>query len=417
MTNPLLSTMLEDNFAVIEVARAYVKRPFQFDKAENMIKVAIGVRRCGKTIFLYQMINALLDQGISKEQILILNFEDDRLLPMTFKEMGKLLDAFYSLYPDNHTRRCHLFLDEVQNIEGWYHVVRRFFDTKNAQLYLTGSSSKLLSTEINTSLRGRSLAVEIWPFSFQEYLHINQIPPGATPFGKISQDRMQKHLVDYFLKGGFPAVQVLSGDERTKTLQGYIETIMLRDIIERHKITHVALLKHFIVSLIKNAATSFSIHKFHNDIKSQGYQIGKDTLYNYFKYIEDAFLIFGVSHYHESERIVQNTPKKIYAIDTGLIQAVSLGVNDLYGKLFENLVYLDLRRQRKKIYYYRTQENYEVDFITVDLSGNRECLQVCWDETSEKTLEREMRGLLAVERELGIKGRLITPREYLMQTL
>lgn len=409
----LLATLLDENFDVIEKARTFSRRPFQFAQSDKMIKVAIGVRRCGKTAFLYQTINALLAQGISKEQILIINFEDDRLLPMSFKEMGQLLDSFYSLYPENHSRRCYLFLDEVQNIDGWHHVVRRFFDSKDAQLYLTGSSSKLLSSEISTNLRGRSLSTEIWPYSFREYLEIHQIPLEKKPFGQASLDRMQRHLTDYFLKGGFPAVQMLSDDEHLKTLQDYIDTIMLRDIIERHTISHITLLKYLIITLLKNTASPFSINKFCNDIKSQGYKIGKETLHHYLAYIEDAFLIFTVSLYSESERLRQTTPKKIYAIDSSLIHAVSLGTNNLYGKLFENVIYLELRRQHKKIYFYKTQEGFEIDFITVDIEGQKECLQVCWDESDKATLAREERALLSAEKELGIKGKIITPREYL----
>ena len=362
---------------------------------------------------MYQTINALLDQGVSKEQILLINFEDDRLLPMNFKEMGQLLDAFYSLYPENHTRRCYLFLDEVQNIDGWYHVVRRFFDTKNAQLYLTGSSSKLLSTEINTSLRGRSLAVEIWPYSFKEYLGLHNITQAPKPFGQKSQDILQKHLIDYFFVGGFPAIQNISKDERITTLQNYIDTIMLRDVVERHKITNIALLKYFMMTLLKNASTVFSVNKFHNDINSQGYKVGKDTLYNYLKYIEDAFLVFAIPQYHRSERIRQSTSKKIYSVDCGLIHAASLSESGLYGKLFENLIYLDLRRQNKNIFFYKTKDDFEIDFVTVDRQGQRECIQVCWDSANQHTVEREQRALLSAEKELGIKGRIITPREYL----
>ncbi|MCX7122046.1 MAG: ATP-binding protein [Gammaproteobacteria bacterium] len=412
----LLKTLLAENFAIIDSVRDYVKRPFKFSEADNFIKVAIGVRRCGKTIFLYQTINELLDQGISKEQILILNLEDDRLLPMNFKEMGKFLDEFYSLYPENHSRRCYLFLDEVQNITGWYHVVRRFFDTKKTQIYLTGSSSKLLSTEINTSLRGRSLSVEVWPYSFQEYLEINNIPAASKPFGQASFDIMQKHLLRYFSCGGFPGMQDVSEDTRARTLQGYVDTVMLRDVIERHQITHITLLKYFTSSLLKNAATIFSINKFYNDAKSQGYAIGKETIHHYLSYIEDSFLIFTVPNYSESERIKQTKSKKIYVVDIGLINAVSFSANSLYGKLFENLIFLDLRKQNKLIYYYTTKEGYEVDFVTVDrTTGKRELIQVTWDMSDTATMDREQRALLAAENELKIKGRIITPLTYLSE--
>lgn len=412
----LLETLLEENFTIVENARVSTHRLFQFAQAKNMIKVAIGIRRCGKTYFLYQTINELLNQGISKEQILLINFEDDRLLPMNAKTMGELLDAFYSLYPENHQRTCYLFLDEVQNVTDWHLVVRRFYDSKNTQLYLTGSSAKLLSKEIHTSLRGRSLSLEVWPYNFQEYLSAHQIPLPKKPFGKASFDLTQKHLMHYFQTGGFPAVQTMLDNERLETLQYYIDTVILRDVVERYHVSNIPLLKYLIVSLLKNAATVFSINKFYNDIKSQGYKIGKDTIYLYLSYIQDAFLAFTVPCYSESERFKQNQPKKIYAVDSGLIYATSIGYHDVYGKFFENLIYLDLRRQHKKIYFYNTTDgNYEVDFLTVDKTGHRELIQVAWDVTNKVTMEREERALSQAKKELGIKGKIITVRDYLTE--
>ena len=409
----LLETLLEEAFVIVTKAQNCTNRQYKFPEAENMIKVAIGMRRSGKTYFLYQQINELLNQGVDKKQILLVNFEDDRLLPMDAKEMGKLLDAFYGLYPENHNRQCYLFLDEVQNVTDWHLVVRRYFDSKNVKLYLTGSSAKLLSKEINTSLRGRSLALEILPYSFQEYLIAHKITRPGKPFGQASLDVMQQQLLNYFSVGGFPAVQSMLKNEWRETLQGYVDTVILRDIVERHNVTNISLLKYLIICLLKNAATTFSVNKFYNDIKSQGYKVGKDTIHNYLDYIQDAFLVFTVSHYSESERVKHNQPKKVYAIDNGLVNAISISFSNNYGKLLENLVYLDLRRQKKEIYFYNTSDGYEIDFVTVDQDNNRELIQVSWDMSDTKTIEREKRALLQAEKELGIKGRIITARDYL----
>src|SRR3990167_3860672 len=147
-----------------------IARDAVFPVADNKIKVAVGMRRAGKTSFIYQTIQALLAKKIPLSRILYINFEDDRLVPLTREKCAKLIEAFYTLYPENHDQRCYLFFDEIQNAEDWPIIIRRFHDSKNAEIYLTGSSAKLLSTEIATSLRGRSLATEIWPFSFQEFL-------------------------------------------------------------------------------------------------------------------------------------------------------------------------------------------------------------------------------------------------------
>ena len=277
----ILETLLEEAFDIVSQAQNSIERQLAFPRAEEVIKVAIGMRRSGKTYFLYQTINQLLAAGIPKQQILMINFEDDRLLPMTAKEMGALLDTFYTLYPENHDKCCYFFLDEVQNILDWQQVVRRYFDSKNVKLYLTGSSAKLLSTEIATSLRSRSLSVEVWPYNFNEYLVAHNINLPEKPFGQKTFDIMRNHLLNYFSIGGFPAVQHMPKNEWRDTLQGYVDTVILRDIVERHNVSNIVLLKYLTTTLLKNAASPFSVNKFYNDIKSQGYKIGKDTIYTY----------------------------------------------------------------------------------------------------------------------------------------
>ncbi len=409
----LLETLQREGLDTVASSINNVPRDFQFPTAENIIKVAIGIRRAGKTYFLYQTIHALMMQGIESTQILLINFEDDRLLPMTAKQMGKLLDTFYTMYPQNHNRTCYLFLDEVQNIPDWHQVVRRYFDSKNVRLYLTGSSAKLLSSEIATSLRGRSLAIEVWPYDFNEYLIAHKIEKPPTPLGQKGQDIMQAHLLSYFKIGGFPAAQNLPQNEWREMLQGYVDAVILRDIVERHGVTNITLLKYLTNTLIKNAARTFSVNKFYNDTHSQGYKVGKDTIHLYMSYIEDAFLAFSVPIYSESERAKSNIPKKIYIVDNGLVNATSLDTNSIINKLFENQIYLDLRRQGKKIYYYTTQNGYEIDFVTIDKKGKKEIIQVCWSMDDPKTAEREERALKQAKQELGFSGRIITLTEYL----
>jgi predicted AAA+ superfamily ATPase len=166
-------------------------------------------------------------------------------------------------------------------------------------------------------------------------------------------------------------------------------------------------------SLLKNVSSPFSINKFYNDIKSQGYKVSKDTLYAYLDYLDDAFLIFSVPIFTESLRASQTTPKKIYAVDNGLILANTFNLSDNIGKLLENQIYLDLRRQKKKIFYYRTSEGYEVDFITQDHQGKHEMIQVVWDLEDPLTLRREERGLRQAEEELGFPGKIIDWPTYL----
>ncbi len=394
-----------------------VVRDLTFPIVDNKIKVAVGMRRTGKTIFIYQTIRQLLADGIPLSRILYINFEDDRLLPLNSQKLGKLVDAFYTLFPENHDHRCYLFLDEIQDVEDWAIVVRRLHDSKNADIYLSGSSSKLLSKEIATSLRGRSLPTEVWPYSFGEYLRAKEIVIEPGLFTKKKQDILMHQMKNYLHYGGFPEVVNYESDIRVKTLQEYIDVVIYRDIIERHNVKHPALIKYMIIFMLHNVSRPFTINKFYNDIKGQGFQVSKDSLYDYVNFIEDAYLAFTVSLYDKSIRKVQSNPKKIFAIDSGIVNAVTLGNLNNEGKLLENLIYLDLRRRGCSIYYYLTSERYEIDFLVQTLSGKSFLLQVCWNMMDAPTKKREERALLQAQQELGIDGRIITLLDYLKDGL
>lgn len=410
---PILQILQEEFRTALEKTRDSVQRNYHFSAGKNLAKVAIGMRRVGKTFFLFQTMRELLAKDVSIDQILYLNFEDDRLAPIDQKQMGEMVDALYTMQPDLHNKTCYLFLDEVQNVEGWPLVIRRFLDTKDMMIYVTGSSAKLLSKEISTSLRGRSLSIEIQPFSFSEYLDAHAIPLPSKPFGKKVLDQYQHHLTGFFQRGGFPGIQNLSTHERLEALQNYVEVVVFRDVVERHKVSNIKLLKYFINALLKNIASRFSINKFHKDIGSQGYKVGKDTLYRYLEHLEDAFLIYTVPLFTESLRALETTPKKIYAVDNGLINANTFNLSLNFGKMLENQIYLDLRRQKKEIFYYVTSEGYEVDFITKDQEGRYEMIQVVWDQSDPITNEREKRALISAEKELSIQGKIVDCNTYL----
>lgn len=397
----------------LKLLKHLIPREACFPNANDKIKVAVGMRRAGKTYFLYEHILKLLNEGVPLSRILYLNFEDDRLIPLSQKKLAGLLEAFYSLYPENHEHRCYLFLDEIQNIPDWPLVIRRFYDSKNLELFLTGSSAKLLSKEISTSLRGRSLATEIWPYSFHEFMRANhqELMPGL--FDKKKQDMLTKHFHKYLSDGGFPEVVSYEKDVRQKTLQEYVDVVIYKDIIERHKVKNASLIKYMILSMIHNVSALFTINKFYNDVKSQGYSVSRDSLYEYAEHIEDAFLAFSVPISDRSIRKVQTNPKKIYAIDPGLVRSSTLDYESNLGRLFENVIYLDLRRKGCAINYYLTSERHEVDFFIKSPSGKRKLFQVVWNVNDKATLDREMRALEAAKKETGLEGEIITLESYL----
>ncbi len=305
-------------------------------------------------------------------------------------------------------------------MENWPTVIRRLFDSKPVEIFLTGSSAKLLSKEIATSLRGRSIATEVWPFSFKEYLSAHKVESFDLPLAKKNSDTLFKYFKDYLEIGGFPEMihSSISSDQRRQVLQEYVDVVIFRDIIERYSITNITLIKYLIKTLINNVSTLFSVNKFYNDLKSQGYHISKNTIHEYMTYIEDAFLIFNVPLYSESLRKTQISSKKIYAVDPALYAAYAMRIRNQElssnaGHIFENFIYLTLRRAKQEIYYYVTQSGLEIDFLTISPNRTLSLYQIMWNSEDPKTLQREQRALAEAKEELGVEGQLVTPESFL----
>ena len=383
------------------------------------IDAVIGMRRTGKTYCLFQTMQRYLDQGVPKQAMLYLNFDDERLLPLGASELGGINEAYYRLFPEHRDRTCYFFFDEIQNIPGWETWVRRLLDTEPVQIVVTGSSAKLLSREIATTLRGRSICTEIFPFSFRESLahegiaQITAPRPGAKKRALL-ENRMRRYLV----RGGFPEVQALADEYRIRILQEYVDVVILRDIVERYQVGNILPLRYLIRHLLGTPATLFSVNKFHNDLKSQGVSCGKNTLHEYFEYLSDAYLIYPVSIHARSERVKRVNPRKVYIIDTGMANAFLHRPQSDWGRLLESFVFMELRRQGLSIEYYRTEAGLEVDFITTAQNGEQALYQVSLGIRDAGTRRREVRGLTAAMKETGIqRGTILTlDQEELIET-
>jgi len=406
---PILQSELEEK---LSEAGKLITRHHPLTVLDNKITVAIGMRRSGKTSMLLQEISKLLTEGVQLNQILFVNFEDDRLTPFKQSQLRELIDTFYQQHPENHRTQCYFFFDEIQNIENWSLLIRRIFDTKKVKIYLTGSSAKLLSTEIATELRGRCFTTEVWPFSFKEVLTATSQLELLNKKSQHAKDTLHQLFINYLQQGGFPESLPLQPMHRLQLLQDYVEIVALRDIIERHQARNVTAIRYLIRYLLNNTASSFSINKFYNDLRSQGFTFTKNYLYDYIAYIEDAYLNFFVPLYSESIRKVQTNPKKIYAIDPGIAKAFSIGNLENIGRYFETCVYLDLRRQGCEIFYYLTKERYEVDFLAKHPDNSMRLYQVVWNIDDEATLAREKRALTQACEETNLPGELITPSRY-----
>jgi len=373
--------------------------------------VVIGMRRVGKTWFCYQKIRDLVASGIKKERILYLNFEDDRLLEFNIGHFQEILDVYFGKYPEHRHTRCFFFFDEIQRIDQWEAFIRRLLDTENIQIFITGSSSKLLGSEIATGLRGRSLPIEIFPLSFEEYLSFHGLlSERPKTFGSNTVSLLRKSIRDYLEVGGFPEVQNLDRNLRIEVLQGYIDTVLLKDVVERHKIGNVLVLKHLVRHIMGASGGQFSVNKFFNTMKSLGIKCTKNSLYEYLDHLTDAFLFYRVPINGRSERSRLIHPAKIYAIDTGLLNALTVRNAGDYGRLLETMVYLHLRRRNDEVEYVVSKEGRETDFLARErISGETHLIQACWEMSDKKTFARELAGLKAAMENLSVSsGTIVT---------
>ena len=388
-----------------------VKREYNFAELDGKADVVIGMRRSGKTWCCYQKIEELMASGIMKNQILYLNFEDDRLLDFRAGNFDDILNVYFGKYPENKNTRCYFFFDEIQRIDNWELFIRRLLDTENARIFITGSSSKLLSSEIATSLRGRALSTEIFPFSFQEFLKYHEVfSERPNTFGSKNVSLLRKAASEYINIGGFPEIQKVDQNLRIEILQGYISSVLIKDIVERYKVSNIQVLKYLVRHIMNSSGCKFSINKFYNTMKSISVKCTKNNLYAYIDYLVDAFLFYKVPIHSRSEKSRLVNPAKIYTIDTGLLNAMIFRNSNDFGPLLENLAFMHLRRKGFDVEYVSTKEGYETDFFARHrISKKVHLIQVCWDMADKKTFGRELRGLRSAMDEFSISsGTVVT---------
>ncbi|MDD2451116.1 MAG: ATP-binding protein [Sulfurovum sp.] len=368
--------------------RGIFSREYHIPLHSKKIVSLIGVRRSGKSSILFDLIQKLR-VDTPRENILYLNFEDDRFFPLRLEHLDAILEGYFELFPAKRDEKIYLFLDEVQVVEGWELYVRRIYDTLNIAIFITGSSAKLLSTEIATSLRGRTITFEIFPFSFKEYLAFKGIEVNLHSSKSLSfiKNAFESYLID----GGFAETINEESFIARKILSDYLELIVFKDIAERHNIANTSLLKHLNKYCFTNIATLVSFTKLYNEFRSQGFKVSKDTIFNYMAYLEEAYALFTVPVFRNSIKEEQRNPKKIYAIDNGFKKIYDYAIGEDKSKLYENIVFLYLRRQSKNIYYYKGVQ--EVDFYA-RLDDKEMLVNVSYEIKDEKTRQREVNGLL-----------------------
>jgi len=365
---------------------AIYNRDISIPLNSNKIISVIGARRVGKTYFLFSLIKKLREKK-GNDKIVYLNFEDDRLFPLTLSDMNSFVEAYYELYPQNKKKTVYFFFDEIQIVEKWEMFIRRIYDSEKCKIFLTGSSSKLLSKEIATSLRGRTITYEIFPYSFKEYLSLKGV--SYDYYSSSNKAKIVNIYKEYFQWSAYPELLTQNEIEKQKIVNEYLNLIIYKDIVERYKVTNLFLVKYLINFFLSNTANLMSITKIYHDIKSQGIKISKDSIFQYLEYLEDAFILFSVKISSENIREVQRNPRKIYCIDNALTDAVSIENN--LGRKFENLVFLELRRRGLYISYFKNTN--EVDFVFKENRKTR-LINASYSIANKTTRDREVKSLL-----------------------
>ena len=372
------------------------------------IIVLTGVRRSGKSTLLKLTAQQLEKQGVRKNRILYLNFDDERLM-LSVDELDLILQAYQELYPNLDLHDCYFFFDEIQNLDNWEKFISRIYDNLTENIFISGSNSKVLGSEIATSLRGRTIQYELFPLNFSEYLDFLNIDKN---YYLPQNNALIVNAFYQFLKqGGFPETVGKDDELRQLILNDYFQVLLFRDIIERYKITRIFALKFYIQKIIANLGKPFSVNKIFNQLKSQNIRVDKGFLYEVLDYIEAVYLGFPVYKFDYSIVNLQMGDKKIYVIDNGLLNSITWQFSENLGKLFENLLFIWLRQKFKNnVFFYKNSA--ECDFIIFDRGKPLYCIQASFGISDEETKSREIKGLLEAMDYFGLKqGYIITAEQ------
>lgn len=361
--------------------------------ASDLIKVIMGVRRCGKSVLAHQL---LKDNNYG-----YVNFDDERLIGAKTKDLNMFFEIAKEIEPDFK----YLLLDEVQNVEGWELFVNRL-KRRGYNIVVSGSNSRLLAKELATHLTGRHFSIELYPFSFREFLSYKDFSIKEEDFYITEKKAGLRRLLHEYLEwGGMP--ELFKVEAKRSYLRELFSKIITRDIILRYNIKYAKDLEEMALYTISNFASGITYHKIRNifEVKSV------HTIKNYLGYLEEAYLLFQINPFSFKIKEQLKQPRKIYCIDSGLINVIAPKVTVDYGKLMENLVFLELKRRSKEIYFY-SQPSYEIDFLIKEGLRIKQLIQVCYLIANEDTKKREIKALLRASKELSCEDLIIVTWDY-----
>ncbi|EKD45018.1 MAG: hypothetical protein ACD_70C00114G0007 [uncultured bacterium] len=340
----------------------------------ELIVIITGVRRCGKSILLQHI------RQQKKENHYYLNFEDERLVHFTVDDFQMMMEIFIELFGEAKT--C--YFDEIQNILGWERFVRRLHE-QGYKIFVTGSNAKMLSQELGTHLTGRYVKIELYPFSFTEFLAYKNIAQNTSHAITAVKAKLNGAMKKYIQLGGFP--QYLK-EELLEYLQSLYESILYRDIVSRYRLPNDQIIRELVFYLASNVGKEMTF----NALRKQLHLGAVNTVSEYCQYLENCFLFFLVKRFSHSIKVQSHSPKKIYAVDTGLARAIGFRSSDDFGRMLENIIYIELKRRGFEIYFHR--EKKECDFVVCKQNKIKMLIQVCLDIDDSVTRAREIDGLM-----------------------
>lgn len=389
----------EKDFDVGIIRENYLLKLKELTKL-NEIVVVTGIRRSGKSTLLLQYCKQLIEEGVRKEDILIINFEDPRFRNLNLDTLNKIYEVYMTeLNPSN---RHYVVLDEVQVIDGWEKFARFLHENKKIGVFVTVSTSKLLSSEYSTVLAGRHVDMRVSPLSFSEFLLFNGLNIKSELDISTHRHKIKRLFNEYLEWGGFPKVVLTKSNiGKRELLSVYFKDIIIKDIAVRYKIKEIGKLEELAKYYLTNISTLQSFNKIKRILK-----LNLDTVERFSYYLSYTYLLFFNKKFSYSKKEQLLNPKKVYSVDNGLRNSVSFVFSKDIGRLAENMVFLKLAQEYKEIYYWKDEKQREVDFIIKDKSRIK-VIQICWNMDEEETKQREIKSLLKALEKFRLKEGLV----------
>jgi hypothetical protein len=395
----------EGFFSKTNLTERFIFENFKRFLTSREVVLITGIRRCGKSSLMKLICDDLINKyGVSKNNILYINFDDERFVDFSVKDFEILYETFLEIEsPDG---RKYFFLDEIQNISGWERWVNRVYEFEDVKFFITGSNSSLLSSDVSVSLTGRNRQIILFPFSFYEFLKFKKISfDEKSIFLREKKAMIKRMFKEYVDHGGFP--EVLKADDKT-ILEQYFKDILYRDLISGYSIRNIRELKELSLYLVSNPATIHSYESLKNFIKAKNIT----TIKNYIEAFEEVFLFFKVSFFDFSVKRQIYNPGKIYINDIGFSNVLGFNFSKNLGHIFENIVFQELKRRNKEVYYWKSKSGKEVDFVIKKGLKIEEAINVCFNLADYKTKSREIDSLIEAKKEIGVnKLTIITEDE------